>query len=304
MNNKSIFVSVIIPVYNNNQQLKTCLIALQNQTYSRHNYEIIVIDNGSEESLKQELEYLVKNFDNVILTEEKTPGSYIARNKGISLAKGDLFAFTDSDCISTQTWLEKGVKMLLDNPQCGLVAGKIEVFTQPNEPPTSVELYEVFNAFQQHKYVQNDHFGATANLFTFRKVFEEIGLFDPTLKSGGDVEWGNRVFVAGYPQLYSEEALVKHPARKTFQELKKKLIRTTGGDYILKTKKGYNNLNFLIELIRFLIPPLKFPFVVLMSKKKLNLWQRLGVISVSYYVKYLVAYEKIRLKLGGEYTAR
>jgi glycosyltransferase involved in cell wall biosynthesis len=304
MNNKLFFVSIIIPVYNNNEQLKTCLMALQNQTYSSNNYEIIIVDNGSTETVITELKTLVKEFNNVILTQEENPGSYGARNKGISLAKGEILAFTDSDCIPTETWLEKGVKMLIDHPESGLVAGKIEIFPQFVEFPTPVEIYENFTYLRQDLYLQNYHFGATANLFTFRKIFEQIGLFDGTLKSGGDVEWGNRVFEAGYLQLYCEDALICHPARRTFQDIKKKLIRTTQGDYILKKRKNDSNLKFWLELIRMLIPPLKFPFVVLMSKKKLNLWQRLMTIYVSFYAKYLVAYEKIRLKLGGELTAR
>ena len=46
------FVSVIIPVYNDPERLKTCLQALEEQTYPKSAYEVIVVDNGSDESIE------------------------------------------------------------------------------------------------------------------------------------------------------------------------------------------------------------------------------------------------------------
>ncbi|MEO1376787.1 MAG: glycosyltransferase [Cyanobacteria bacterium J06635_10] len=46
------FVSVIIPVFNDSKRLKKCLTKLESQSYPRNRFEVIVIDNNSEESLK------------------------------------------------------------------------------------------------------------------------------------------------------------------------------------------------------------------------------------------------------------
>ena len=46
------FVSVIIPVYNDPIRLETCLQALEEQTYPKSSYEVIVVDNGSDESIE------------------------------------------------------------------------------------------------------------------------------------------------------------------------------------------------------------------------------------------------------------
>ncbi len=91
------FVSVIIPVYNDAGRLRICLAALHKQTYDSDRYEIIVIDNGSDPS--PVMDNLKVEFDNVVYDQELTPGSYAARNKGITIAKGDVIAFTDADCI-------------------------------------------------------------------------------------------------------------------------------------------------------------------------------------------------------------
>ena len=118
------FVSVIIPVFNDAKRLKICLAALEKQTYPQDYYEIIVVDNGSDKSL----ENVVRQFPRVKLACCLDPGSYAARNHGIYIAKGEILAFTDSDCIPARDWLETGVKCLLTTANCGLLAGKIEIF--------------------------------------------------------------------------------------------------------------------------------------------------------------------------------
>ena len=120
--NKQKFVSVIIPVFNDTEKLQLCLKALENQTYPQELYEIIVIDNNSDRNITE----VTKQFKQVSLTQESKRGSYAARNQGIKIARGDLLAFTDSDCIPTANWLENGVNKLLLVSNCGIVAGKID----------------------------------------------------------------------------------------------------------------------------------------------------------------------------------
>ena len=182
MSDANAFVSVIIPVYNDSARLRLCLEALSKQTYSQALYEIIVVDNASEEDIQS----IVGQFSLAKYACERQAGSYIARNQGLTVARGDVLAFTDSDCIPAIDWIEKGVDQLLSHPDCGLVAGKINMFFQNVDRPTAVELYEkiVLNFFQEKK-IRDHQFGMTANIFTRRAVIDDVGGFDGTLKSGG-----------------------------------------------------------------------------------------------------------------------
>ena len=184
------FVSVIVPTYNDPDGLPRCLQALQGQSYPNHLYEIIVVDNGS----CVDVEPIVKSFNKTRLLREEMPGSYAARNKGILNSKGCIFAFTDSDTIPSRDWLEKGIQHLYRTAGCGLVAGRIRIFFKKPNRPNPVELYESLVSHRQKEYVMDKKFGATANMFTFRSVFEKVGLFNTRLKSRGDLEWGQRVF--------------------------------------------------------------------------------------------------------------
>src|SRR4051794_296822 len=89
------FVSIIIPVYNDGERLRTCLTALSKQTYPAERFEVLVIDNGSKVSPGP----IVADFPFAKLSIETRPGSYCARNNGLALAKGEMFAFTDADCV-------------------------------------------------------------------------------------------------------------------------------------------------------------------------------------------------------------
>ncbi len=65
------FVSVIIPVFNDNESLRLCLAAITQQTYPQARYEVIVVDNNSQEDTTQ----VVDEFEGVVLVKEPQPGS-------------------------------------------------------------------------------------------------------------------------------------------------------------------------------------------------------------------------------------
>lgn len=294
------FVSIIIPVFNDSQRLKTCLEALETQTYPQELYEIIVIDNNSEENIEE----VVKQFNQAKITQEKRPGSYAARNKGISLAKGEIIVFTDADCIPAPEWLEKGVVNLLSNPNCGLVAGKIELFFINPERPTPVELYDNIKlGFPQQKFIEESNYGATANLFTWKKTIDVVGLFDDSLKSSGDREWGQRVFAAGYKLVYAEDACVRHPARYSWSQLRKKIIRIVGGHQDLDKLREKSSIKFFLNSLKDsfqdILPPFRMYFYIWSYESLKDNRQRLQFTTAMIFVRHLRAWERIRLLLGG-----
>ncbi|MBX3061140.1 MAG: glycosyltransferase [Anaerolineae bacterium] len=285
------FVSVIIPVYNDYDRLLLCLRCLQNQSYPRESYEIIVVDNGSTNPLKSHL-----LPEDIILLEEPQIGSYAARNKGLSIARGEIIAFTDSDCQPAPDWIEMGAKWLLSIPNCGLVGGRIKVFPQNPEKVTMSEFYECRTAFPQAKYVHQDHFSVGANTFTFRHVIDRVGNFSQDLKSGGDAEWGNRVYTHGYELLYAEDVIVFHPARRSLRELWAKEVRRAGGFY----DKNLPQQPTLGELLKGLMPPVYAIRRVLPNLQPLTLKQTIDIVFLLVFLKFASGWETLRLRLGGK----
>lgn len=289
------FVSVIIPVYNDPEHLKICLNALENQTYPKSCYEVIVVDNCSAESI----EGVVSQFSQAVATYESRVGSYAARNKGISLAKGDILAFTDADCIPASDWIEKGVANLLRVPNCGLVAGKVELFCKNEEQPNAIELFESMGWWRSQKEaIEQYRYGATANVFTFKSVIDDVGYFDDTFKSCGDQDWGQRIFAFGYKQIYTDDAYVYHPYRTSLAEFSKKVVRLLGGELDIKKKKGYSWKEFFRDLANDLKPPLRVYFCTFKDERLKGI-QKIKHLLIYVYIKYLRAGERIRLQLRG-----
>ncbi len=291
------FVSVIIPVFNDADRLFQCLKALEKQTYPCDRHEIIVVDNASDHDIKG----MSKTFENVTFTYESRTGSYAARNRGIALAKGDVIAFTDADCIPDMHWIEKGVEALLNTANCGLVAGKIELFFKNPDRPTLVEMYDHVMAFQQQKFIENLRYGATANVFTYKSVLQAVGGFNENLKSNGDREWGQRVYQAGYAQVYGEDSRVAHPARRTLSELYKRTIRITGGHVDYKKRRGYFWPEFFRDWLMDVFPSFK-DYRRIWEHPELDTFRQIQIALVMLGVKHLSARERFRLKCGGTST--
>ena len=184
------FVSVVIPVYNDNDGLVRCLGAVLAQDYPADSFEIIVVDNASHPAI--DLPESNPKLPAVTLVVEKKPGSYAARNRGIASAKGEVFAFTDANCLPAKNWLKSAVNRLTGEPWNIILGGKITVFSAVPEKPTCIELYDMNFGLRQVRYVQVYGFAATANLIAPKRVFKIVGKFNSELKSGGDHEWAMR----------------------------------------------------------------------------------------------------------------
>ncbi len=114
-------LSVIIPSYNSEQTIVSCLASLHRQTYSG-SYEIILVDSSADATPR----LVTSSYPSVTLIRlrEKTdPGT--ARNRGIGAARGDVLAFIDADCVAAPDWLEK-IAGAHHSPY-GAIGGSIEI---------------------------------------------------------------------------------------------------------------------------------------------------------------------------------
>ncbi len=285
-------ITVIIPVYNDAIALRKCLQSLIQQSYSSEKIELIVVDNGSTHSPID----VVNEFKNVHFLIERKTGSYAARNAGIEAAKYSHFAFIDSDCIADKDWLRNGINKLIENPEAGLIGGKVGFLFSVPDKPNAVEVYDSITYFKQDEYIQEKHFSGAGNLFTSKNIFDKVGLFNSDMKSGGDREWGNRVYNTGLQLIYSETAIIFHPARHLFSELSKKTKRVAGG---VSQIDNSNNIQMNSSLIiRALFPPIKRIIKVFKNRSIKGIWMKLKVSSIIFSLKYIGIYEQVRLAIG------
>ncbi|HLF71954.1 MAG TPA: glycosyltransferase, partial [Dehalococcoidia bacterium] len=225
------FVSVIVPVYNDAERLTTCLGALEAQTYASDRFEVIVIDNASDEPIAP----LLARFPHAKPAFEAKAGSYAARNAGLRLANGEIIAFTDADCQPDATWMDAGVAALAaDNDIAG---GRVETIPRDAAKPNLVERYASLSAREYVNALSRGE-AATGNMFTRRSVIDDVGPFDGTLRSGGDYEWCMRAAKKGKRFVFADGARVRHPARRTLRDIAYRQRRFAGGQYTRARRKG------------------------------------------------------------------
>jgi len=260
--------SVIVPTYKDGALLRKCVESILLQSYPSELVSIIVVNNAPEESLTFQ-------SDRVSVVVEAKPGSYAARNAGLSLAKGDLVAFTDADCIAEPDWLANAAQVF-ESSNAQRIAGRVKIYSD-NQVATVSELYERATAFNQRRNAQNG-VSVTANLIVRRATLETVGSFDERLMSGGDIEWNQRATRAGSNIVYSDKVTVSHPARATLNELKKKAKRVAGGRMSMQSRR-------LLKLIRLGIPSGSTVMDILQSDQ-LTFKQKPRVVLLALYLRF------------------
>jgi cellulose synthase/poly-beta-1,6-N-acetylglucosamine synthase-like glycosyltransferase len=287
------FVSVIVPVYNDAVRLQTCLKALENQRYPVDSYEVIVVDNNSDESIDK----VIDAFPHAVSVFEGKQSSYAARNRGVDAARGNILAFTDADCIPKERWLQTGVQRLLfEGKSAGIVGGEIEVTFEDPEAPQPAEILDAMTGFAQEAVCTKRDFSATANLFTSRRIIENIGNFNDNLKSAGDKEFGRRVANHGYQVVYEPAAIVCHPARQTPKALFRKRHRLAKGQYDLRVQQGKYPLPELLRDAVDHLRPMKGMIPRILSDSRFTSpMDRARGLLIYLVMELIFPFEKIRL---------
>ena len=286
------FVSIIIPTYNDWIRLSKCLNALAHQNYPKEKFEIIVANNNPDDHIPDEY-FIPENC--VVITEPK-PGSYAARNAALKLAKGEIIGFTDSDCIPDNNWIKNAVDYFNTNKTCSRIAGNVSIFFETVKP-TTAQLYDKLYAFNQKGYVNSSGTSVTANLFTYKNVFDKVGYFDEALMSGGDFLWGTIAHKFGYKVEYVEDVIVRHPARDSLKELLKKEKRVGGSQAIFLKDKSNTILNVL-KFLKQLRPRLGEIKFIYSKGKGLTTMNKLYIYLLRHYLIGIRAYAKLRVQMG------
>ena len=211
---KTPFVSIIVCSYNGAKTLAQCLESLGKLDYP--NYEVILVDDGSTDDTAE----IAARFPEVRYFHQTNHGLSHARNHGAAVAKGEIFAYTDSDCMADPDWLYYLLSTLLSGDYAG-VGG-------PNVSPPARNWVQACVAAApggpSHVLLTDtvaEHIPG-CNMAWYRWAFESIGGFDPEYhKAGDDVDFCWRVQQAGHEIAFSPTALVWHYRRFTLRAFRK-----------------------------------------------------------------------------------
>jgi len=165
-NKKDILFSIIIPTYNRHILLKKTLDSILNLDYNPHRFELIVIDDKSDDDSMNLLESFKDHIPNYsIIQNTENKGVSFSRNTGIKESVGTILVFIDDDCIVSKNILKTLEGIYHENPEIVSCGVKITSFNEENI------IARFINRF--HTYGMNSGFIPTSDNKKIREYMEQ-----------------------------------------------------------------------------------------------------------------------------------
>lgn len=231
-----VFFSIIIPTLNRGQILTKAVASARCQLFPPNQYEIIVVDNGSTDCTKELIEQInQENGKPVYYVREERRGLQWARHTGAKVAKGNVLAYIDDDCVADPNWLAE-LECAYKELNADAAGGKI-LIRWDREPPSWVICYEEvlgkldygskMMLLEEGQYINGGNFSIR------RERLFEIGGFNPGQIGNyliGDCETGlcDKIHKARLRMVWVPTAVVWHCQRvdqnATFSDIRRRFM--------------------------------------------------------------------------------
>ena len=278
-------VSVVVITYNEEKNSEDCLNSLVSQDYPKGKYEIIVVDASLDKTAE-----LASKFKNVKVHKSKEKGFAVQRNLGIKLAKNELIASTDADCIAPRDWLKRLVSSLEKNNVSGVGGSAF-----PPKDSCYIGLCIACLGFPAGGALglnKNDSISIGNSIF-YKKVLEDVNGFNPNMKYGGeDTDLTKRLKKKGYKIIIEPDLFVYHKTRN-FKEFLSWCFRRGKAKFHLSKSP----VQILMPLA-ILIYPFNSKFWRVVTKRKAI---KIDLFSVFLVVPCLFFLRQVFMTLGWSY---
>ena len=175
-------VSVVVPAFNAEATIDETLRSVRAQTHL--NLEILVVDDGSNDRTGEIATAHALIDNRVRLIRQPNAGVASARNRGVSEANADLFAFVDADDLWGSDKIRKQLQALRSGgPRTGLVYTWYAFIDNENRIGATYRPTEVGDV--RDRICQSNFVGNGSSALVTRLAFDRAGGFDPTLRAQG-----------------------------------------------------------------------------------------------------------------------
>ncbi len=239
-------ISIIIPVYNAEENLALCLNSVFSSDFSINEREVIVVNDASTDGTAE----IAKKFGCAIINLPEQHGPSYARNIGAKKSTGEYIMFVDSDIVVKQDTISKLINSFNNAEDIGAVWGIMD-----KKHPNKNFLSQYKNLFLHYLAMKMPSYSGhlvSAIMIIKRATFNEVGGFDSniTVVSIEDVDLGSRISSKGNIIFQNKDVMVEHLKHFTFLKLLKNDFskNVAFGQLILEAKaKKKSNSNRKIE---------------------------------------------------------
>ncbi|MBI2996543.1 MAG: glycosyltransferase family 2 protein [Candidatus Melainabacteria bacterium] len=321
---KLIYLTILLCTYNRAKLLKPLLLELIKQVNiqeNKDNIEILLINNNSTDETKEIILELQKNHSFIEYCFEPKQGLAISRNKGLSLAKGNVIVFIDDDIVLDKNWLKEINDSLQKYPYKAFGGKVIPLWEK--EKPSYINLSGFFSLSQKifpahdngdteklYPFSKEETNPIGANMWINKELFQKYGKFREDLGRVGyggipceDTEFCSRLLRGSEKIFYYPKAIVFHPV--SAYRMSKEFIKSWHYRNGISTiRKGGRNFPVL-DLFRFLtrvfilIPYYLLFFLIgkILLNDKISSWGQFKLIRILGQIReFLRIWFKIPLK--------
>jgi GT2 family glycosyltransferase len=211
-------VSVIVVCWNSADVLGRCLDQLFAQDYA--NYEIVVVDDGSQDNTLEVAEGALSRGELTIVRSPRNRGCPHARNLGLQHAKGEIVAFIDADGFAATSWLRHIMAAFDADATVGGAASTVFFEENPlvingaggivNRQGWAADL-SMNESYERVEIVSEALYPMGCGMAVRRSAVERVGPFDDRmLNYYDDVDYGVRLWRAGYRVVVAPDAWIDH----------------------------------------------------------------------------------------------
>jgi GT2 family glycosyltransferase len=212
--------SVIVVCFNSQSTLARCLQHLFDQDHP--NYEVIVVDDGSTDGTAAVAEAASSEGPLKLVRAERNRGCPAARNLGLREARGEIIAFVDADGFAAPDWLRRLTASFASDSRIGAVASTVFFAENPlvlngaggtvNRQGWAADL-SMNRSYEDVQIAQEALYPMGCGMAIRREALARVGPFDDRmLNYYDDVDYGIRLWRAGYRVVVAADAWVDHAA--------------------------------------------------------------------------------------------
>lgn len=138
-------LSIIVPVYNVEQYIRTCIESIYKQGLDEDRFEVLIVNDGTKDKSMEVIQDIIAQHKNIVVINQENLSLSVARNNGIAAAKGKYILMIDSDDLLIENSLSRLLDLALEEEVDLLVADFLEM---DNEIITSSSSYVNQNRFE------------------------------------------------------------------------------------------------------------------------------------------------------------